>query len=929
MGILDEDVQRVREATDIVDLVREHVALRRVGRRFSGLCPFHQEKTPSFSVNAEMGVFHCLAGETRVITWDGVKPIRELAGATHRILSTNGRWIDAPFYSFGVQPLFKITVGRNRVRKDIYATDGHRWFLRAYKGEKTDRVTADLRAGDSLCSSFPSNRMKQARPSPFGVVRGIVYGDGHRFNKGSAVDLHGEKNAQLLKWFPLSHTYACTYGGDRDDTYLKVVDMPAYFKDERPSLDESPSYLLGWLAGYFAADGCVAKDGTVTLNSANRDDLEYVRMLALRLGIGTYRVTTQLRVGLGTELPALHRIHFINEDLVDDFFLIAEHRDRFAAATKAWVRRGWVVKSVEPTDRVEEVFCAVVPDEHAFTLEDNILTGNCFGCQKSGDAITFVREVEHLDFVGAVERLAARANIQLRYDDANITKDRQRKNRLHEAVAAAIDFYHERLMQGDDARNARGYLRSRGFDGDAVRRFKLGYSPAGWDELARHLSKAKFSRDDIAGANLAFVNRANKLQDAFRDRLMFPIWDVRGDAVGFGGRALPDANGVAPPPKYKNTADTPIYRKSTLLYGLNWAKGEIVARGEVVICEGYTDVMAFHLAGVPNAVATCGTALADEHFVTLKNLARKITLAYDADAAGQAAAERAYQWEQRFDVSFQVADLPVGRDPGDLWHDDPGRLTKAVEGATPFMQFRLDRALAGADLSTIEGKARAANAAVAIIAQHPSDFVRDEYVMRAASTLRTDNVQRLREEVAKVRRGATPSIGARPSSEQSGSTAPRATPYDRRELDALRWIVHAPEQVAPHVHASLFTDARLRDAFELLLRSETFDTAVTSADDDTAALLHRLAVEEPLTGTDSDDVLASRVIVNLVEASSRRLIASMLRDGDTRSAAIKPLADALVRARDTGNWSEAVRVADDLVAWAASIGTNGEHRGHD
>ncbi len=564
----------------------------------------------------------------------------------------------------------------------------------------------------------------------------------------------------------------------------------------------------------------------------------------------------------------------------------------------------------------------------SFSVNPELAVWHCFGCQKSGDAITFVREVEHLDFVGAVERLAARAGIQLRYDDANFSKERLRKQRLHEAVASAIDFYHERLLEAGDARNARGYLRSRGFDGDAARRFKLGYSPAGFDDLARHLQAAKFSRDDIVGANLAFVNRANKLQDTFRDRLMFPIWDGRGEAVGFGVRALPDANGVAPPPKYKNTADTPIYRKSTLLYGLHWAKGEIVARGEVVICEGYTDVMAFHLAGVPNAVATCGTALADEHFVTLKNLARKITLAYDADAAGQAAAERCFQWEQRFDVAFQVADLPAGHDPGDLWCDDPARLTKAVEGATPFLQFRLDRALAGADLSTIEGKARAANAAVAIIAQHPNDFVRDEYVMRAAATLRTDNVQRLRDEVAKVRRGAKPSIGARAAADDDG--APKPAPYDRRELDALRWIVNAPGRVAPHVHASLFGDARLRAAFELLAGSATFDAAIAAADERTSALLHRLAVEEPTTGTDTDEVLANRVIVNLVEASSQRLVTSMLRAGDTRSAAIKTLVDALVRDRDAGNWVEAVRIADDLVAWGASIGTDsGEHRGRE
>ena len=179
------------------------------------------------------------------------------------------------------------------------------------------------------------------------------------------------------------------------------------------------------------------------------------------------------------------------------------------------------------------------------------------------------------------------------------------------------------------------------------------------------------------------MNKANKLQDSFRGRLMFPIWDTKGDPVGFGGRTL-DGQG----PKYKNSAETPLYQKSRLLYGLHWAKAEIVARGEVVICEGYTDVMAFALAGVPNAVATCGTALADDHFLTLKNLARKVVLAYDADGAGQAAAERCYQWEQRYEVQFQVADLEAGRDPADVWRDDPEALVTAVKGATPFLEFR-------------------------------------------------------------------------------------------------------------------------------------------------------------------------------------------------------------------------------------------------
>ena len=325
----------------------------------------------------------------------------------------------------------------------------------------------------------------------------------------------------------------------------------------------------------------------------------------------------------------------------------------------------------------------------------------CFGCQANGDAISFVREVEHLDFVDAVERLASRAGITLRYDDKSVTKDKGRKARLNEAVAAAIAFYEQLLLESPEGGTARKYLRGRGFDGDAVRQFQLGWSPDGWDRASVHLQHQKFSRTDIADAGLAFVNKANKLQDQFRARLMFPIFDSKGEPVGFGGRALGDDG-----PKYKNSPETSIYQKSRLLYGLNWAKAEVVARGQILICEGYTDVMAFALSGEPNAVATCGTALADDHFQIIKNLARKVILAYDSDAAGQGAAERWYEWEQRYDIQLEVADLPAGRDPADVWRDDPQLLVKAVEAAKPFMEFRIDRALAAADKSSLEGRAR-------------------------------------------------------------------------------------------------------------------------------------------------------------------------------------------------------------------------------
>jgi DNA primase len=542
----------------------------------------------------------------------------------------------------------------------------------------------------------------------------------------------------------------------------------------------------------------------------------------------------------------------------------------------------------------------------SFSINPEMGVYFCFGCQKSGDAITFVREIEHLDFVEAVERLAGRAGITLRYDDASFSVERKRKQRLHDAITEAIGYYHSLLLESADAGTARRYLRSRGYDGDVARRFSLGYAPDGYDALSRHLQNKKFARQDIVDAGLAFVNRTQKLQDQFRGRLMFPIWDARGEAVGFGGRTL-DGQG----PKYKNSPENPIYQKSRLLYGLHWAKGEIVARGEVVICEGYTDVMAFALAGVPTAVATCGTALADEHFLTLKNLARKVTLAYDADAAGQAAAERCYQWEQRFEVQFQVADLPAGRDPADVGRDDPEALVAAVTRATPFLEFRIDRLLAIADLDSLEGRARAAQDAAVLVAEHPNDLVRDQYVMKLAGRLDIDP-DRLRETVARAH--------ARPHLEPTRPpVAPGADrPVDRRELDALRWAVLAPDEMSGRLDLALFADPVARSAFEALIQWPWHE-CLEQAPPHAAALLQRLAVEEPGTNAASEEVV-TRVFVNVVEAAAQRVLTSMLRRGDERSAEVKTLLDTLVRDRSDEQWQSAEAVAEQLVGWITDGG---------
>ena len=511
-----------------------------------------------------------------------------------------------------------------------------------------------------------------------------------------------------------------------------------------------------------------------------------------------------------------------------------------------------------------------------------------------------------------LEPVAAALSLgELRYDDAAYSQDRKRRDRLHEAVAAAIAFYHARLMTHDDAGLARRYLRSRSYEKEAVQRFGIGYSPDGFDVLSRHLEEQKFSRADITDSGLAFVNKTNRLQDAFRGRLMFPIYDARGDAAGFGARSLDGK-----PPKYKNTQETPIYQKSRLLYGLNWAKPEIVARGEVVICEGYTDVMAFVLAGVPNVVATCGTALADEHFTMLKNFARKVTLAYDADAAGRAAAERCYQWEQRFEVQFQVADLPAGRDPGDLWPDQAPALVAAVERAAPFLEFRVDRLLEAGDLSTIEGRARAAGAAAALVAEHPNELVRDQYVMKLAGRLQI-NDDRMREAVERSRHGERPKVTA--------TTQPvRTRPVDRRELDALRWAVHEPKEISGRLAFELFHDPLARDAYRALSQW-SFREAVAHAEPEVSKLLERLAVEDPVVESQAPEDMVSRVVVNLVEASSQRLLASMLTAGDERSSELKVLLDLLVHRRGNDEWAAAEVVADQLVGWIVAAEPNSDH----
>ncbi|MEV5412126.1 RtcB family protein [Thermopolyspora sp. NPDC052614] len=323
---------------------------------------------------------NCFAGETGVMTSSGTLAIAELAGGVHELLTTGGEWVKAPVRSFGRQRLMRVRLSRNGVEKVIYATPGHRWLLRTHSSGGTrywgkrpaEATTAELRPGDRLAWVF-SKRPENMTVDRIGAARGFVFGDGSVSSRNRArANFCGNKDQSLLHLFEGLGRPPRSYG------QLKVIyGLPVEWKLEIPPLDRHPNYLYGWLAGYFAADGDVGKTGRPTLASACRENLERVRVICDLLGIGTYGIRTRMRSGFGKEPTAIHLLGLMRGDLDPSFFLIPEHRERYEASAKAIERRGWTVSAVEETDRVEEVFCAVVDGTHAFALEDNILTRNC------------------------------------------------------------------------------------------------------------------------------------------------------------------------------------------------------------------------------------------------------------------------------------------------------------------------------------------------------------------------------------------------------------------------------------------------------------------------------------------------------------------------------------------------------------------------
>ncbi len=510
----------------------------------------------------------------------------------------------------------------------------------------------------------------------------------------------------------------------------------------------------------------------------------------------------------------------------------------------------------------------------------------CFGCRVAGDQITWVRETMHLDFVDAVRLLAERCGIEL-HEDASASKERQERQRLLAAMERAVDWYHQRLLESPDARVARDYLRSRGISGDIARQFRLGWAPDQWDALANalHVDEAV-----LTGTGLGFVNQRGRKQDAMRARLIFPIFDSSGKAIAMGGRIMPGAarpDGT-PQAKYKNSPETPIYSKRRTLYALNWAKDDVIRSGEIIVCEGYTDVIAFFGAGLPRAVATCGTALGEEHFRTMRNFAKRIVLAYDADQAGQSAAASVYQWERQHEVDVAVARMPAGTDPAELAQRDPAALRQSVAEAVPFLQFRLERVLESADFATPEGRARAGERAIVVLAEHPSELVRDQYVMQVADRLRLD-VTTLRARVGDLARGevrVAPSVAV---------SRPAGEPLPRPGLEALRLCVHFAD-LRPRFDVSYFVHDVQRDAFAALLTGEAMSAVIERLDrqgfEEAARVLSEVVVDDP--GPHPSDAAVAAVVAQLLRHASDVALHDLERE--LRGGSVAPeVAVAVIR----------------------------------
>jgi DNA primase len=517
---------------------------------------------------------------------------------------------------------------------------------------------------------------------------------------------------------------------------------------------------------------------------------------------------------------------------------------------------------------------------------------HCFGCQTGGDVIAFLMKIDHLSFAETVERLADRIGYTLRYEEgaSGVSAPAGQRSRLISAHLEAAKFYQEQLNTSPGAAHGRDLLTKRGFDKAACQHFGVGYAPDEWDALTKHLRAMGYTIEELEVGGLSKMGQRGPI-DKFRNRLMWPIRDISGDVVGFGARKLA-SDEEDQGPKYLNTSETPIYKKSQVLYGLDIAKKEIAKKRQAVIVEGYTDVMAAHLAGITTAVATCGTAFGADHIRILRRLLMdddsfrgEVIFTFDGDAAGQKAALRAFGEDQKFVTQTFVAVEPDGLDPCDLRQQKGDlALRDLIARRVPLFEFAIRTELSHHKLDTAEGRINALNAAAPLVAQIRDKSLRPEYTRLLAGWLGVE-VEIVSSAVAQGAKNR-PATRVEESTETLVDNAWRPEPNEARlilEREVLKARIQEPNLFGAsnilwkEIEATAFTHPAYREIRSVIdsKASETPLTIELIENVNMKALYTELAVEPIRADGKVTEHYVASIVARLREVAISRAIAEL------------------------------------------------------
>lgn len=597
-----------------------------------------KDSNPSAGISVNdtgTSVFNCLAGYTRVITRSGLTPISLLSGTSPELLMPDGTWLAAPVREFGVQPLKRITVSRNGRTKQIYATAGHRWFYKSSYGSYKECDTSSLRAGMRLQSALPLKRSDWAI-DPRGVLHGLVFGDGTRATHSPShgrLCLFGECRSLAIE-LGRAHGLNVTIGLETETgtPYNAVSGQIGYMK-ELPTTTDS-AYLLGFLSGLIAADGCVDERGNVSVASASLKSISKVQDIAVSLGLSVFGVSGQRRLGLGRSLSDVYTLRFVHSSLDARLFLLQTQRSRFSLRSTAYERLGWVVRSVGNTDRVEKVYCAEVPGHHAFALEGNIVTGNCFTCGNKAPIQGMLRKYSGYtgdDLEDLIRELDDEAYLGVR-ELPSWDQMRGRNTQPDLVVldpAIYLDLY--------DSAAGHPYLAARGISDETAQMLQLMVDPA----------------DPVDG----------------EERILFPVFGLDGRLHGLSGRA------VNPGARLK-VRDYPGLSKARCLLGAHLFAQP---RDKMLIAEGLFDYANAWQCGQP-AVSAMHSTLTVFQAEIAREIGLPTYLFYDNDQAGDkgvtAAGEALAMYQPVMKVRYPEVWVEDPNDTvhGGHWLKDPGEL---------------------------------------------------------------------------------------------------------------------------------------------------------------------------------------------------------------------------------------------------------------